>query len=272
MTGPAATPVVVLGAGHRCGSTLIQRLLSSHPDVMIWGEQEGQLDPLLKLGAHLRECADGLGRRARDKFAEGGYQTFMANLLPGTDDVDDAVRAFVRRLFAEPALARGRRVWGFKEVRYARPEVLELHRLFPELAVVFVVRDPRDILRSVDHWQQLGGWDLREFAEDAIGHWHRVAASFLGPEPAEQADPLSVLTFRYEDLVRDTAGAADRIAAHTGLDRKLFDMGVFDRQVPGGPPRDGRVPRPWAELPDSTRALLDTDESRRIAAAWGYDI
>jgi hypothetical protein len=269
MTEPVATPIVVLGAGHRCGSTLIQRLLSSHPDVMIWGEQEGQLDPLLKLGAHLRECSDGLGKRARDKFADGGYQTFMANLLPGTGDVDDALRAFVRRLFAEPARARGRQIWGFKEVRYARPEVEELHRLFPGLAVVFVTRNPRDILRSVDHWQQLGGWDLRAFAEDAIGHWRRVAGSFL-----TVADPtgLPVLTFRYEDLVTGTAAAAARIAAHTGLDLKLFDMEVFERQVPGGPPRDGRVPRPWEELPPTTRALLADDESRRVAAAWGYDI
>ncbi|HEU4426201.1 MAG TPA: sulfotransferase, partial [Pilimelia sp.] len=254
--------------GHRCGSTLIQRLLSSHPDVMIWGEQEGQLGPLLRLGAHLRECSDGLGKRARDKFAEGGYQTFMANLLPGTGDVDDALRAFVRRLFAEPALARGRQVWGFKEVRYDRSEAEELHRLFPGLAIVFVIRNPRDILRSIDHWQQLGGWDLSAFAEDAISHWRRVADSFLSADPVG----LPVLTFRYEDLVIDTATAAARIAAHTGLDLKLFDMDVFERQVPGGPPRNGLVPRPWHELPAARQALLADDESRRIAAAWGYAI
>ena len=40
-----ATPLLVLGAGQRCGSTLVQRLLCSHPDVMIWESTPGSCGP-----------------------------------------------------------------------------------------------------------------------------------------------------------------------------------------------------------------------------------
>src|SRR5438874_131876 len=76
------TPILVLGTGNRCGSTLIQRLLSSHPDVLIWGEHGGQLSQLLAAGAGIHDWSNRLGSRARAMFADGGYQSFMANLLP----------------------------------------------------------------------------------------------------------------------------------------------------------------------------------------------
>jgi hypothetical protein len=265
----AATPILVLGAGHRCGSTLLQRLLCSHPDVYIWGEHEGQLGPLLELGAELREWSDTLGRRGRDLFAEGGYQSFMANVLPETGHVDDALRAFVLRLFADTAAARGRRIWGFKEIRYTLAQAEALYRLFPDLAVVYIVRDPRDILRSLDDWERQGQWFTRRLTEYAIGFWHRVADSFLAADPG---GPMPVLRLRYEDVVADPWKAAGQLAEHTGLDADRLDMTVFDHRIPGGPPREGRVPRPWEELPAEMRALLETEDSRRIAAAYGYQL
>ena len=260
-------PILVLGTGHRCGSTLLQRLLSSHPDVLIWGEHLGQLSALLDLGTTLREWSGSLGARARNLFDQGGYQSFMANLTPEQDRIDEAIRAFVRTLFAEPAAALGRPVWGLKEVRYARPEAAELHRLFPGLAVVFLVRDPRDILRSLDEWERGGGWWHREQTEYAIVSWLRVAESFL---PGDD-DPLPVLRLRYEDVVADPAGAATLIGKHTGLDPARFDPEVFARRIPGGPAQDGsRVLRDWDDLPAAMRSLV-TPDVRRVAAAYGYD-
>jgi Sulfotransferase family len=261
-----AKPIIVLGAGHRCGSTLIQRLLSSHPDVMIWGEHLGQLRELLQIRASLRDWSDTLGRRARDMFRGDGYQSFMANLVPDAEHVDDAVRVFVRRLFADPAAAVGRPVWGFKEVRYGRPEVDGLARLFPGLSIIYVIRDPRDVLRSLDEWERQGTWS-RELTGYAVDCWHRIAESFL---PAEAADDLPVLRLRYEDVVADPQGAGAAIGRHTALDAARFDPEVFGRRITGGRPGAPRVLREWDELPADLRALVDSDRTREIAAGYGY--
>jgi hypothetical protein len=266
MTTMPATPILVLGAGHRCGSTLIQRLLSSHPDVMIWGEHLGQLRELLDVHANLRDWSQTLGRRARDMFQDDGYQSFMANLLPDVEQVDDAVRVFVRRLFEDPAIGMGRPIWGFKEVRYGRPEVERLARLFPGLAVVYLIRDPRDVLRSLDEWERQGTWG-RELTENAVNCWHRAAESFV---PTGTDDDLPVLRLRYEDVVADPRGTGAAVARHTGLDAARFDPKVFDRRITGGPPTGQRVLRGWDELPADLRALLDSDRTRDIAAVYGY--
>jgi hypothetical protein len=102
----AGTPLVVLGCGQRCGSTLVQRLLCSHPDVMIWGEHDGQLAAIMKVAEQLEFWAQTYGRVGRDELSAHGYQGFIANLTPESDRVAAAVRAFVEALFAEPASER----------------------------------------------------------------------------------------------------------------------------------------------------------------------
>ena len=125
MTGEPV-PLLVLAAGQRCGSTLVQRLLCSHPRVMIWGEHGGQLRPILAAAERLRIWTDQDATYARDELAAWGYQGFIANLTPECPWIDDACSASVETLFAKPALELGRPIWGFKEVRYTLSHALLL--------------------------------------------------------------------------------------------------------------------------------------------------
>ncbi|MBV9821650.1 MAG: sulfotransferase [Actinobacteria bacterium] len=262
-----SAPVLVLAAGQRCGSTLIQRLLSSHPDVLIWGEHAGQLRQLLAVADRLHGWTAEHGEVGRLGYARSGHQSFMANMTPEAGAVDDAVRGFVEALFARPAAAMGRPVWGFKEVRYGLAEAAALRVLFPDCRVVHIVRDPRDILRSLEVWER-GGWP-RSDTELAVGDWARVGASFWSPGLDL---PPWVLRVRYEDLVADPETWRLRIAEHCGLAPELLDARVFDRRI-HAVGLGGRVRRTildFAELPASMRALLDGEQVRRVAAACGY--
>lgn len=265
-----SAPLLILAAGQRCGSTLIQRLLSSHPQVLIWGEHAGQLRELLAVRARLDGWAAEHGELGRQGYARAGHQSFMANMTPEAVHIDEAVRAFVETLFAKPAESAGRPVWGFKEVRYGLAEATDLQQLFPGCRVVHIVRDPRDVLRSLDVWERAGGWP-RSDTEVVVGDWTRVAGSFW-TAPAEL--PPWVLRVRYEDLVADPERWSARIGEHCGLETGLFDAGVFGRRIHavGLRGRMRRDIRDWAELPDSLRALLDGEEVRRIAGACGYDL
>lgn len=151
-------PLIVLGAGQRCGSTLVQRLLCSHPRVLIWGEHVGQLRTVLTATQRLRLWSQTNGVAGRNELAAHGYQGFIANLSPDVDIINRAGASFVETLFAEPAADSGRPIWGFKEVRYRLDDVLLLRDLFPHLRVIQLVRDPRDVLRSLDEWERHGGW------------------------------------------------------------------------------------------------------------------
>ncbi|MFL6162133.1 MAG: sulfotransferase family protein [Jatrophihabitantaceae bacterium] len=263
-------PLLVLAAGQRCGSTLIQRLLSSHPEVLIWGEHAGQLRQVLAVSERLHGWTADAGRFGRLGYARSSHQSFMANMTPEASHIDEAVRAFIETLFAVPAAAVGRPSWGFKEVRYGLAESIAIHRLFPDCRVVHVVRDPRDVLRSLDVWERAGGWP-RSDTEIVVGDWTRVAGSFWSP--ALELPPW-VLRLRYEDLIADPIRWGGRIADHCGLAVNRFDTAVFDKRIHADGLRGlaRREIRDWADLPDSLRALLDDDEVRLVGHACGYDL
>ncbi len=265
-------PLLVLAAGQRCGSTLIQRLLCSHPRVRIWGEHLGQVRQLLTAGQRLRRWTESNGMAGRNELAANGYHGFIANLTPERGDVDDACVSFIDTLFAKPAREAGRPIWGFKEVRYGLPDVLVLRELFPQLRVVQLVRDPRDVLRSLDEWERSPGWS-RVDTEQSLRNWLSVAGSFVG----SGTDPYLrsfILPVRYEDLIHFSEWWTTAIAEHCNLEADLLDRSVFDQRVHTAGPRGrtDRQLRDWSGLPASLRALVEDEELQMVASTYGYDL
>jgi hypothetical protein len=254
-----SSPLLVLGAGQRCGSTLLQRLISSHPDAFIWGEQRGHLANILEAVEGLRAHNEQRGWGGRDEFAKQGYQGFMANLMPEQAVVDAAFEVFCTRLFA----VEGARVWGFKEVRYDLRFAEALRRYLPGTRVILVVRDPRSVLCSLDEWEQTDWW-TRAKTQATINNWQRIAASF------QQETVLPVLTLRYEDYTADPAGTARRVGAFAGLDPAGFDLSVFERKGHNLGSEGHRDLRAWHELPFALRALLYEEPIRIAAKAYDY--
>jgi hypothetical protein len=268
----ATAPLLVLAAGQRCGSTLVQRLLCSHPRVRIWGEHVGQLRPILLAVERLRVWSDTDGSTGLHELQTRGYQGFLANLTPERADIDAACRAFIETLFANPAREAGRPIWGFKEVRYGLPEALLLRELFREIRVLLLVRDPRDVLRSLEEWETHPGWTRRN-TEAALKNWLAVVESFIG----YRADPdlrEFILTVRYEDLVTDRRRWREAIAEHCALDPALLDEAVFSTHIHAAAPF-GQLERKlndWSTLPSSLRSLLDDQGIQMAASAYGYDL
>lgn len=265
-------PLLVLGSGQRSGSTLLQRLLSSHPDVLIWGEHGGKIGELLAAAEGLLAWSDGYGRDARAELDWNGYQGWLANMSPDRERVVAALRRFFHVLYAEPATALGRPIWGLKEVRYGLVEARRLYRAFPDLAVVLLVRDPRDMLRSLYEWEcHSGGKWTRSQTRLAVQHWRRVAADWLA-DPAPALPP--VLRLRYEDVVAEPASACEMLGIHTGLDADGFDIALFATRlgIDDGPTEPRANPPPWPELPADLRGLLDPPEIQSLARGCGYDL
>ena len=244
---------------------MVQRLLTSHPRILIWGEQGGHFAELLPLVDVLRAWDDNVARHGLEAFEANTHHGWLANMLPGRTSIDDAVRAYVQALFADPARARGRPCWGFKEVRLDRGHMLALQRLFPSIRVVHITRDPRDVLRSLDAWERADAFWQRDYTKIAVDSWRTVNESFL------DADDDWVLSVRYEDVVADPEAFVNRVAGLVKTDATQFDRSVFARKVRDYA-GDGPAPQPWSELPEDLRALLDDDGFRAVAAAYSYDL
>jgi hypothetical protein len=257
-------PILVFGSGHRCGSTLVQRLLTSHPSVLVWGEHGGHVAEIMRASAELRRFDDLASAPAREQFKRSAHQGWIANLLPEGRTVDDALQAYLTTLFARPAEEHGCPRWGFKEVRLGLKTAERIRELFPGTRLIHLTRDPRRVLSSLEVWEETTDWWGREHTAEAIGHWTAVNESFLDP----RAKQPWIQSWRLEDVVEDPVLFKARIAELIAVDPAELDDSVFDERV-AGYGESKRKPRPFEDLPRPARKLLDK-RTRRVAAAYGY--
>jgi hypothetical protein len=153
-------PIFILSSG-RSGSTLIQRVLNSYPDITIWGEH----------GGFLKHTADAFFRILENRgnnesiFAQStltrtsSWDQVLEKKKPehwqawlnffSRDDVFPLFRRQVEAFIRHPLMAEDH-YWGFKEIRYGfNDRVVEfLSCLYPEACFVFLARNGFDTLAS----------------------------------------------------------------------------------------------------------------------------
>lgn len=199
-------PVFLLSAGWRTGSTLLQRLVMSGNEVLMWGEPYPHSDYIRKLAQSLSvfrldEPPDQFFIKSPSETMVGSIPVdeWIACLYPNPADLVRAHRAFFRALYAAPALERGYRRWGLKEVVLTTDHALYLKWLFPDARFLFLFRDPYAAYRS---YRTFGDWYYRwptepVFTAAKFGWvWRTLTEAFVNGY-AETGGML----VKYEDLV-----------------------------------------------------------------------
>lgn len=244
-------PVFLLGCAWRSGSTLLQRALSTHPELHIWGENHGAVSALADAAHRLQRQRNAI-RKSADAYAARGLDGFIANLNPPLAEAGGpAARAWLLAYYREASEALGKPRWGFKDVRYDAAVARFLLSAFPAGRVLFLVRDPVSVLASMAtiHWSAGG-------PRAVIARWSDNTRSFRG-----WSDPRA-MTVRYETLIASSRTEMARIAGHLGLNGADFDLGVFDKVVRGS------KSRPGVGLAEVAALLLPA--ARRATVAAGY--
>ncbi len=191
---PSAVPIFVLGM-PRSGTTLVEQILASHPDIHGAGE-------LVFLDEILGAVPDASGRMAP-------YPQYVAG-LDGR-----AIRQFGARY----AAALSRLAPGATRVTDKMPGnfffVGMIHLALPNAKIVHTVRNPVDTCLSCFSNLFSGAMDFtydlaelgRHYAryQRLMAHWRRVLP------------PGTILDVRYEDVVADLEGQARRLLDHCGL-------------------------------------------------------
>lgn len=223
-------PVFLLATGGRTGSTLVQRLILSTRQVMMWGEHGGILLPRLReLFLQVEEWNQKTyDHDALVDFRKSPQNSWAANINPGAPFFFAACRAFLDASLGAAARETGFPRWGFKEIRYGATEALALQRLYPHARFVFLTRNPVDCLRSI----KAAGWYEQDFAANPFSflqEWSRISGELADVQPKLQHACL----IRYEDLVSEPEKTVGRIAHTIGVPVNAFDLSVLGQKLRG---------------------------------------
>jgi len=221
-------PLVVTAPTTRCGTTLLQRVLSSAHNGFLYGEEVGGN---LKIMAH---WLLGVMRRlerdhaTRDEEFNAALEGNLAAWRPGLGAPSDVTLKSALETFyqiptslADHARAINRPIWGFKYPGYDHDTLRALLVLMPGTRIIYLVRNPLDALRSAKARRFVVSLEeVRAFCET----WTLRVSEIQ----AFRTDPR-VLVLPYEDLVGEKAAQMARIEAFTGLlslDERAFDLKV----------------------------------------------
>jgi hypothetical protein len=224
------SPIFLLSAGWRSGSTLLQRLIMSDVTVLLWGEPYDECGVIQALADTLKAFRSGwppseyyYDGRPREQLTAD----WIANLFPSADALRQGHRMFFETVFAVPARQAGAKRWGVKEVRLNAEHAHYLHWLFPKARFVFLLRNPLDAYRSYcrygRNWYET--WpDRPVFTPTVFGrHWRELVEGFVRDAPR-----LAALVVRYEELIKAPPNLLRQIEEH--LDVRL-DASVIAKKL-----------------------------------------
>lgn len=194
--------LIFVGGAPRSGTTLVQNVLDSHPDIL-GGPEFLHLEEIMKL------------RRAMRDTAGKGWTTEFHSL----DDIDGLISQVIDTLLVPIADRYGRFYLSAKTP--GNVFVFEdLMDLYPRARFVNVVRDPRAVIAlmlRVGARAKRKGVRLQPFTRDVGAAIRYMQQSHSAGDAAALADPERVLTVRYEDLVTAPATETRRMSAFLGV-------------------------------------------------------
>jgi hypothetical protein len=259
-------PVFLLAGGGRTGSTLLQRLMLSTKEVLMWGEHGGVVvfhlrTILSRLKGWLSWEGAGTFQRQRFlKLGSLGYHSWLSNMNPDLSLFKAACKQFLEHTLAEPARELGYPRWGFKEILYGRDDALFLQEVFPDASFLLLVRNPIDCLKSIKGVE----WFQKDWQGDSarfIQSWTRLSGDLVRVLPELKQACL----LRYEDVCSQREDAVKTIAKTCQIAEDRFDRAVFSLLIRG-------TDKPPAPLDTGDETALSDPDFLKVAESLGYQV
>jgi len=196
-------PIFILGTG-RCGSTLLQKIINSVDDAMIYGEHGGFLQDIAK-AYYINLENEKIDKYIMSKNASGEDPESVFETLKNPrlwtawtnwynrEAAKNNFRDFIESFFNPDSLKR-KVHRGFKEIRYGPDDrVMEmLSDLYSSARFIFIVRHPVDVVASKISVRMSDG------IETDAHNWAAQNPFFLRFHH-ETSDSSTIV--RYEDLI-----------------------------------------------------------------------
>lgn len=200
---PADCPLFVIAGLPRSGKSLLERLLSSQPDLVAGGETAKIYKIFLDVD--------------RSRGADVAMEKLLSRKV-------SPIRRYFEAVLANGPKPKARRVidttpGNLEQLAFLGP-------LHPDVPIVFVQREPRDFAAAL-YFKQFNKahrytYDL-EVAARAIARTEHLAKRW------RETMPNPTITVSYEELVADPVGVAARILGHFSMpvDRAALEAAAF---------------------------------------------
>jgi hypothetical protein len=240
----ARNPYVFVVGCPRSGTTLLQRMLDSHPQLAV--SNDPHFIPFAPRGVR-----EGHDVPVTPDLVDWllSYRTF-GRLELGDDEVREVAAAsavyseLVERLYDLYARKRGKQLAGEKTPRYVR-FLPHLHSLFPLAKVVHLIRDGREVALSMLDWAKpkrgpgrFRLWQAEPVAVGALSwHWHVTTGRRDAVEPHREVRYHELIE-RPEAVLRELADflelsfATEMLEYHRGRRRSEPGLSAKDAWLP----------------------------------------
>ena len=254
----ALAPIVVTSPTARCGTTLVQRLLTASQNGFVFGEEIGnQIRVLTTWFVGEMQRVDRSGAAIDEEFVqalEGRSADWRPGLLPPSSVL---MKAWVETYYQMPSVLAqyadsiGRPQWGFKYPGLTRDAIKAFLQLMPQARVVYVFRNLYDVLKSAK---------ARRFVntpEETVEFCAQWATNMNEIAPLIGNDRITFL--KYEDFVTQREAHVQFLEQRlgvTGLDVSVFEakINTFKGAEEGGFSPSGYIEP--VDLSEADRATI----------------
>jgi len=263
-------PVIVTAPTARNGITLLQRLLNSTRQTIVFGENVQLVETLPALVAANHSLHYNMGpqiRQSREKFLHETTEYWSSNLWPETEPMMRlSFETFYKAVAIYDGSARqyGFHQWGIKNPMTSTQMIHRLAQLMPNARFVLIYRNPFEVVASAK---------ARRFvqSEQQVADYARQWQERLNAATQQQDRLLMV---KYEDLTANGDAEIGRLEGFTGvpgIDRKVLSRKINTFR---GETADGHAPDEYIApegLTDRERELIV--EQAGDAMGWaGYEV
>ncbi len=244
----------------RSGSTLLQRMLGEHADIMVLPEPWVMLHPL-----YARRIA-GIETEYDHALALMAMNDYLRRVGADGDRLfDEAVKGWAWRYYQAALAGARKRLFLDKTPRYYFIAE-DLQRLFPQARFVYLLRNPLGVLRSLLNTWIKGDWAaFSNFRHDLLVAPGRLLAA------AGRGSRYQCL-LHYEELVAEPEATLRRLCAELALE---YQSGMLQygggEQLAGGfgdPVTINAHDRPVSDYAERWRELADDPQCRHLAHAY----
>ena len=221
-------PILIASPVRRSGTTLIQRLLCSSENTLIYGEScAGELQILLNVltSRHLYfQSSQKMRDEILQEVLEGQVNEWIPDLMPNLEEYLKILPQRYLSIFQyyqEFAERHQRSIWGMKMAEWNATQIRQAMQTFPQSKLIYIIRDLEGCVRSAKRINVLQGVaEIQQFAQI----WQQNIQIVQTQLPTER-----ILFIDYQAFIKDPLPIIQQMEAFTGA-RKI-DTSVMGHRI-----------------------------------------
>jgi len=217
-------PVFIWAPAQRCGTGLLQRLITSSKEVIVFGEDRFLTDNLPNLMLEHAEHAEQI-KQDTGKLASGDHSGWYPSALPNYEGYLDALAGafqLVVNVYQKSSIELGYVRWGTKLPYAGSGQVQAINTLLPHSKHLYIYRNIFDVMRSIKARKWV---ENKESFRLVCNNWiNSIRQNVDNHGNCEWFHFVS-----YEKLIENPKIESEKIQKFLGLND--LDQKVFDHKV-----------------------------------------